>query len=218
MLSLACASFLCVEAQFYDKLVSFAKHLSIKNMGINETGNDLWYGILRDCKDKATFSCIQKNAYGYLDSALIETDNITVFDGLVLTKNNLHYATCPRASDSRDSVIDNIVEDSGKNDCESSTNNDDEQQDEEEGYRSFKEPLSPLEEITNALQQKTMKFLVTKDYEIQLPQFYFEGATVKISPREIDDNGALVRIDFGQRAVQNEGRIFIFKKISKYID
>jgi len=72
---------------------------------------------------------------------------------------------------------------------------------------------SPLEEITNALRRKTVKFLSTRNYEIQLPQFFFEGATMKISPREIDENGALLRVDFGTEGVQEQGRIF--KKISK---
>lgn len=76
------------------------------------------------------------------------------------------------------------------------------------------EHKSPLEEITSALREKAVKFLATRDYQVQLPDFFFEGSTVKISPREVDERGALIRVDFGERALESEGRIF-FKKISK---
>jgi len=151
-----------------------------------------------------TFSCIQKNAYTYLDNAFIERDNITIFDGLILTKNNITYNTCLKR-ENRDDVHENIV-DIDMNDCKNKAD-----EAEIEG-RKFDDE-SPLEEITNALRRKTVKFLSTRNYEIQLPQFFFEGATMKISPREIDENGALLRVDFGTEGVQEQGRIF--KKISK---
>ncbi|KOC70936.1 hypothetical protein WH47_04922 [Habropoda laboriosa] len=177
----------------------------------NESGNELWRGLFRDCDRSVTFSCIQKNAYTYLDDVFIERDNITVFDGLTMTKNDLDYGTC-RRKDDRDSLDENLVEGSGKRNC------DEEESEEEKGKeegRQFEENRSPLEEVTNALRKRAVKFLATRDYQIQLPKFFFEGATVKISPREIDENGALVRVDFGQTGVQSEGRIF--KKIKKFI-
>ncbi|KYM78007.1 hypothetical protein ALC53_11474 [Atta colombica] len=166
-----------------EKFRFYAKFLKFNTLNINETGNELWHGLFRDCKKKVTFSCIQKNAYTYLDNVFIERDNITIFDGLILTKNNITYNTCLKR--------ENQIED-----------------------RKFNDE-SPLEEITNALRRKTMKFLSTRNYEIQLPQFFFESVTMKISPREIDENGALLRVDFGTEGVQEQGRIF--KKIKKFI-
>ncbi|XP_070165045.1 uncharacterized protein Osi17 [Polyergus mexicanus] len=193
-----------------EKFRLYAKILKLDKLNINETGNELWHGIFRDCDERVTFSCIQKNAYTYLDNAFIERDNITVFDGLILTKNNVTYDTCPKAENLND-VRENLVDDVDTDDCENKTI-----EEEREQGRKFGDE-SPLEEITNALRQKTVKFLSTRNYEIQFPQFFFEGATVKISPREIDENGALLRIDFGnQQVVQEEGRIF-FKKIKKFI-
>ncbi|XP_077271263.1 DUF1676 domain-containing protein Osi17 [Temnothorax americanus] len=191
-----------------EKLRLYAKLLKFNTLNINETGNELWHGLFRDCNKRVTFSCIQKNAYTYLDNAFIERDNITVFDGLVLTKNNITYDTCSK-TENRNDVGENLV-DVDTNDCdENKAAEEIKTQD-----RMFNDE-SPLEEITNALRRKTVKFLSTRNYEIQLPQFYFEGTTVKISPREIDENGALIRIDFGTDGVQEQGRIF--KKIKKFI-
>lgn len=191
-----------------DKLRMYAKFLNLDKLSINETGNELWHGLFRDCNKKVTFSCIQKNAYTYLDNVFIEKDNITVFDGLILTRNtNVTYDTCPKLTESRNDVRENLVDDVDVEDCENKAD------DATEEDRKFREPESPLEEVTNALRRKTVKFLSTRNYELQLPQFFFEGATMKITPREIDEHGALLRVDFGTQDVQ-EGRI-LFKKFSK---
>jgi len=190
-----------------EKLRRYARILKLDTLTINETGNDLWHGLFRDCYRRVTFSCIQKNAYTYLDNVFIERDNITVFDGLTLTKNNMTYDTC-RRTEGRNDVRENLVDDIGADDdCEKKTAK------ETQGRKFADEPESPLEEITNALRRKAVKFLSTRNYELQLPQFFFQGATVMISPREIDENGALLRVDFGNRDVE-EGRI-LFKKISE---
>lgn len=202
-----CLSMTLSYSEFFsaEKLRLYAKILKFNTLSINETGNELWHGLFRDCNKRVTFSCIQKNAYTYLDNAFIEKDNITIFDGLILTKNNITYDTCSK-TENRNDVRENLV-DVDTNDCEDETTEKIKTQ-----GRMF-DIKSPLEEITNALRQKTMKFLSTRNYEIQLPQFFFEGATMKISPREVDENGALLRIDFGTDGIQEQGRIF--KKISK---
>ncbi|XP_011703631.1 PREDICTED: uncharacterized protein LOC105459374 [Wasmannia auropunctata] len=190
-----------------EKLRRYAKILKFNTFNINETGNELWHGLFRDCNKKVTFSCIQKNAYTYLDNAFTKRDNITIFDGLILTKNNVTYDTCPKI-ENRNDIRENLV-DVDTDNCKNKAA----EEAKAEGRKFGDE--SPLEEITNALRQKTVKFLSTRNYEIQLPQFFFEGATMKISPREIDENGALLRVDFGTNGVQEQGRIF--KKIKKFI-
>ncbi|XP_012345418.1 uncharacterized protein LOC100864054 [Apis florea] len=198
-------------------LKNLEKYSRIFNFGglwVNETGNELWNGLIRDCDRSVTFSCIQKNAYAYLDNVFEERDNITVFDGLTMTKNKLDYGTCRGnlKENYQDSMDENLVDGSIKDDCN-------EEENEDERDRQFDEKQSPLEEVTDALRKKTVKFLATRDYEIQLPDFFFEGATIKLSPREVDENGALVRVDFGQSGEvenQQQGRLF-FKKIKKFI-
>ncbi|XP_076295112.1 DUF1676 domain-containing protein Osi17 [Lasioglossum baleicum] len=183
-------------------LRSYARFFHVDRLIKNETGNELWNGLFRDCDKSVSFSCIQRNAYSYLDNVFIDRDNITVFDGLTLKKNSLDYGTCRKS----DSLNENLVEES--DDC-------DEGESEEEG-RGMDEEQTPLEEVTGAIGKKAVKFLATRDYEIQLPEFFFEGAAVKISPKEVDETGALIRVDFGQRALEKgEGRIF--KKIRKFI-
>ncbi|KAI4495752.1 hypothetical protein M0802_008375 [Mischocyttarus mexicanus] len=204
----------------YDKLYTFAKTFHFDEyVSTNTTDNELWHGLLKDCKKKVTFSCIQKNAYTYLDDTLSDRNNITIFDGITLMKNNLDYDKCRMGNDRID---ENLIDDESINkNCGFNDDNEDEDKQTDfngsrrNGRMIDEQPKSPLEEITNALRQKAMKFLVTRDYEIKLPKFFFEGTTMKISPREIDDTGALVRLDFSQSSVSNEGRIF--KKIKKFI-
>ncbi|XP_014475672.1 PREDICTED: uncharacterized protein LOC106744993 [Dinoponera quadriceps] len=215
---------LSIASSSHSALFSVEKlrlYASILSLGlprpVNETGNELWHGLFRDCSKRVTFSCIQKNAYSYLGNAFLERDNVTVFDGLVLTRNNVTYdVTCPRA-ENRNDVRENLVDDvsADEDDCARRAESNDEEADAGQGRRFEDEPKSPLEEIVDALRHKAMKFLSTRNYELQLPRFFFEGATVKISPREIDENGALLRVDFGTQPVQEQGRIF--KKIKKFI-
>ncbi|KAL0105075.1 hypothetical protein PUN28_016607 [Cardiocondyla obscurior] len=210
-LILLCLSMTLSNSELFSaqKLRQYVRILKFNTFNVNETGNELWHGLFRDCHKRVTFSCIQKNAYTYLDNVFVERDNITVFDGLTLTKNNITYNTCPK-TENRNDVRENLV-DVDAYDCENKAAEEAEAEAEE---RKFGDK-SPLEEITNALRRKTVKFLSTRNYEIQLPQFFFEGASMKISPREIDENGALLRIDFGTDGVQEQGRIF--KKIKKFI-
>lgn len=172
----------------------------------NVTGNDLWQGLIKDCRKKVTFSCIQKNAYSYLDDVFMEPNNVTFFGGVTLTKNNLDYENC-----AKEHPEDNLVEVEDEHENEKKNANCD--KDEEEHAREY---VSPLEEITSALRKKAMKFLATRDYQVQLPEYFFQGASMKISPREIDENGALIRVDFGEGELESQGRLF-FKKISKHI-
>lgn len=203
---LVCLSHASSSLFSFENLRTYAKVLRVDRLLANETGNELWQGLLRDCDRSVGFSCIQKNAYSYLDSTFVERGNITVFEGLTLTKNNLDYRTC-RRKDDQDTLNENLVEDSSKDDC-----TEEESDEEGEKGREIDEEQSPLEEVTNVLRKKAVKFLATRDYEIQLPEVFFESAAVKISPKEVDENGALVRVDFGQRGLSGQGRIF--KKIS----
>ncbi|KAF7407983.1 hypothetical protein HZH66_002520 [Vespula vulgaris] len=193
---------------------SLAKIFHVNELvSINATDNELWRGLLKDCDKKLTFSCIQKNAYTYLDGAFSDRNNITVFNGLTLTKNNLDYGSCMIENDQKN-IDENLVDGSTKKDCLLKDDNDEEQTN-VNGMRRRGRTLDgkfPLEEITDALRQKAMKFLATRDYEIQLPKLFFEGTIMKISPRQIDDTGALVRLDFAQGDVSTHGRLKIHTK------
>jgi Protein of unknown function (DUF1676) len=78
---------------------------------------------------------------------------------------------------------------------------------------------TPIEEVTNALYGKGVKFVITHDMEVKMPDMMFDGATFRISPRSIEGNGMIAKLEFipkpviESRAVGTP-RIFL-KKISK---
>ena len=147
----------------YEKFVNYTGFFTR-----GEASNDLWRGILRDCSKKLTFSCIQKNAYDYLDRTLIDRDNITIFDGINLRRNNLDYEHGCVAKN--DNTSDNLVEDDDK-----IKNREDIDDEEDIDENEDNEHRAPLEEVTHALREKVMKFLATRNYEVELPTFIASG-------------------------------------------
>lgn len=91
------------------------------------------------------------------------------------------------------------------------TYNNPEEEDEDDLARS-----SPIGEIMSDLQGQTVQFLMKHDINLQLPEILFEGATVKLSPRSLEGNGALVKLEILPKDVSTNGDARIFKKkISK---
>lgn len=84
---------------------------------------------------------------------------------------------------------------------------------------SGKSDDGPLGDIARMLRRKMVKFMMSHDVQLQLPQTFFDGAVFKISPRSLDEDGALISLDvLPNNQVWNpngEGRIF-FKKLSKF--
>lgn len=85
-----------------------------------------------------------------------------------------------------------------------------------------KKTASPIEEVSNALYEKGVKFLVTHDMNFQMPEMMFDGATFRISPRSIEGNGIIAKLEYipkitdvEPRGVDDVARLFK-KKISKY--
>lgn len=76
-----------------------------------------------------------------------------------------------------------------------------------------------MEEVTNAMYDKTLKFAMTHDIQLKLPQMMFDGSILRISPRSFEGNGALVHIELqpDTRSLQERhgSPRFILKKISK---
>lgn len=78
------------------------------------------------------------------------------------------------------------------------------------------EDKSGLEAMSKSLHGKSVRFLMTHDMEVQLPETVFEGSVLKISPRAFEGNGALVKLEVLPKEIQGiaEGRLF--KKLSKW--
>jgi hypothetical protein len=200
---------------------NFQNYSRIFGLTPNESNNELWQGILKDCSKKVTFSCIQKNAYSYLEQTFIDRDNITVFDGFSLTRNHLDYDTCFK-DDSNFNKVENTNGSQKSRILENNVNDNKIEEDGEDNITDKEEKeeneyLSPLEEVTHALRSRTIRFLATRDYRIQLPSIFGQGISLQISPRKIYDTGALIRIDFNSQEIHKkyQGRLFL-KKISKF--
>lgn len=90
------------------------------------------------------------------------------------------------------------------------------------------EPRSetPLDEVTDALSNKAVKFLMTHNAEFKMP-FVLNGAYLKVSPRGFEGDGVLVRLDVlhpqqeaQKRSDEGQPRILtgiITNVLSKYI-
>lgn len=74
-----------------------------------------------------------------------------------------------------------------------------------------------FDQMSKFFKNKSANFFMTHDLEFKLPHTFFEGSTLKIVPRSLQDDGALVKMEIVPRQNTNlgEGRIF-FKKISKW--
>ncbi|XP_034837329.1 uncharacterized protein Osi17 isoform X1 [Maniola hyperantus] len=173
--------------------------------GTFRTGNNLWDNILNKCSLKPSVSCLQKNFYSYLDDSLDFNGDISVAGGVSFKKNNVDMKKYSKEA--------NIIYLTGsKNNGEHARTFE-----EENEIRDDEEPETPFEEVTDALYSKGMKFLMTHDMSLTLPEMLFDGATLKVSPRALTKNGALVHIDLEpKKNAVGEGRIF-FHKIKKYI-
>lgn len=64
---------------------------------------------------------------------------------------------------------------------------------------------APIEEVSNALYDKGVKFLVTHNMDVQLPEIMFDGARFRISPRSIEGNGIIAKLEYIPRT-EIEGR------------
>lgn len=78
-----------VQSQSFQRLV-MANFLDEKTKKWRPTGNDLWDGILADCTQNPSLSCMQKNMYSYLDRTLMSND-VNVTDNFLFIKNQVNY-------------------------------------------------------------------------------------------------------------------------------
>lgn len=154
------------------------------------SGNDLWSTILRSCIPP-TFNCIRNNINEYLKRTLDNPNDIEFASFLKFPKNFLDY-------NNKTSLKEDFNQTA-------------------ESTPTFNYSTS-LEEISRSLAENAKQFFMTHDLELQLPQRFFMGTTVKVSPRSIEGNGVLVKLEIIPKSIKDsigEGRLF-FKRISKY--
>lgn len=75
--------------------------------------------------------------------------------------------------------------------------------------------------MSNALYDKGVKFIVTHNMDVQMPEIMFNGATFRISPRSIEGNGIIAKLEYIPKTEIEgrdiDGRLFGLKKIGKKI-
>ncbi|XP_037729277.1 uncharacterized protein LOC119560044 isoform X3 [Drosophila subpulchrella] len=78
---------------------------------------------------------------------------------------------------------------------------------------------TPIEEVTSALYGKSIKFAMTHDLEVDLPEVMFNGATFRISPRAIEGNGIIAKLELIPKQVVKArlAGAIIKKKIQKFL-
>lgn len=175
----------------------------VYNNGTFRTGNELWDNILNKCSTSPSVSCLQKNMYTFIDDKLGINGDVEVTSGVCFKKNNVDINKYSKDA--------NTIYLTGNKDDE-----DKQRYNEEDNEIEDEEPESPLEEVTNALYDKSVNFLVTHDMKVTLPETIFQGATFKVSPRALTKTGALVHIELEPKETNETGRLF-FHKIKKYL-
>ncbi|KAH8288301.1 hypothetical protein KR054_000661 [Drosophila jambulina] len=80
-------------------------------------------------------------------------------------------------------------------------------------------PETPIEEVTSALYGKSIQFAMTHDLEVDLPEVMFNGATFRISPRAIEGNGIIAKLELIPKQVVKArlAGAIIQKKIQKFL-
>lgn len=153
--------------------------------------NNLWLTIVRNCEDRPSPECLKNSIHDYLKDTLDDRGDVKFTDFLTFTKNTLNYEDM-----NHNTGVSNDIQSSAKAEVV-----DDE---------------SPLEEISRSLKDDTRKFLMTHDLKVQLPETFFLGSALKISPRNLDSTGLEVKFEVIPKPIHSkdgEGRTI--KIISK---
>ncbi|XP_022220777.2 uncharacterized protein LOC111072984 isoform X1 [Drosophila obscura] len=157
------------------------------------SGNELWDGLIRDCYLRPDISCFQKNVFSYLNDAL-DVQDVNVTQRLKFFKNQVQYEADKEQQQHNANEIPNRA-------------------------RAANPAETPIEEVTTALYGKSIKFAMTHDLEVDLPEVMFNGATFRISPRSIEGNGIIAKLELIPKQVVQArlAGMIIKKKIQKFL-
>ncbi|XP_054090190.1 uncharacterized protein LOC105212406 isoform X2 [Zeugodacus cucurbitae] len=189
------------------------------------TGNELWDDIIRDCYQQPTVSCFQKNVFSYLNGAL-DAHDVNVTHRLKFYRNQVDYTDMQHEPTEAAAARNSMDGSSDEQNSIKMPLADEEQvltneipHEEGRGTKDSDNPETPIEEVTNALYGKSVKFAITHDLEIKLPEMMFDGATFRISPRSFEGNGIIAKLEMIPKQ-EVEARLagkVIMKKIQKFL-
>uniref|UniRef100_A0A1A9W5P4 Uncharacterized protein n=1 Tax=Glossina brevipalpis TaxID=37001 RepID=A0A1A9W5P4_9MUSC len=210
------------------------------------SGNELWDGIVRDCYTKPRLTCFQKNVYVYL-SDVLDSRDINVTQALKFYHNTNDYKYKPTTTTTTTTATERQGEekdhlnpteaaaakdysDANSDDIDTSSNTLNNEifanikrshfsSSVDERAEGPEIAETPIEEVTNALYEKSIKFAITHDVELKLPEIFFDGATFRISPRSLEGNGMIAKLELIPKQ-QIEARLagkILMKKIQKFL-
>lgn len=70
------------------------------------TGNNLWDNLIRDCLQKPSFSCIQKNIYVYLSDTL-QASTLNLTNRLQFSRNTINFDNIRKSIENNEIDDDN---------------------------------------------------------------------------------------------------------------
>ncbi|KAJ9577061.1 hypothetical protein L9F63_006341, partial [Diploptera punctata] len=160
--------------------------------------NSMWEQLFKYCGAKTALSCVKKTVYSYIDRSISTEQDFAVTDGVIFTRHgrqlieNKYDRSLNEKVTENNSSKDQEINESSKNDTDRVT--------------------SSFQSLTNSLYNKGVKFIMSHDLELQLPETFFDGAILRISPKALEeDGGALLKLEVNNRRDDGDGRIF-FKK------
>ncbi|KAF6210121.1 hypothetical protein GE061_015877 [Apolygus lucorum] len=182
-------------------------------------------GLLRECWSSGSFSCVQKGLKRALETQLSADFDVT--DSVKFVSNGQKYSWEANRPDDGENVVDDSEQ-------RSKSDEDDEHSDFDEfiraveGSEAAEEGRAPPEGasathvngIADILYNRGVRYLMTHDLNVDMPEFMFGGGRVRVQPKSIDDDGGvIVKLNFDEpEPPQPEGRLFlkrirqIFKK------
>jgi hypothetical protein len=166
------------------------------NITLNLYGNNsMWDGLFRECGAKTSLTCVKRNVFEYLNHSIETDSDFPVTDSILFTRNGNEPV-----ENKYDRQLNNV---SYHHDTIRSVSDN-----EPVEQRSF----SSFPSLTNALYDKGVSFIMPHDLVLQLPEMLFDGAVVRISPKSIEEDGAMFKLELNkERNDAREGRI-LFKK------
>lgn len=172
--------------------VQCLSNVSVDNFQ-NLTADDvLWLNISKDCKEP-TIGCLKTALYKFVKNTLEYAGDVQLTDFIKFSKNSNNFneneTSFMNFSNVSNETQERIAVD------------------------------TPFEEMSRSLTSDTTKFLMTHDMEVHFPPSFFLGSTLKISPRSLEDNSALVKLEVVPRELaESAGTGRLFKKLSKYVN
>ncbi|KAG8230795.1 hypothetical protein J437_LFUL011359 [Ladona fulva] len=153
--------------------------------------------LTNQCTKEMTLTCVRRNLYTYVGKSL-DMKDLKITESLVFEKSDRE-----RIDDARSDRAMKLDEEEKEEGDEKIVGEG------EEGKNTFED----------VLYEKGARFLMSHDLSIQLPKTFFDGATLKFSPKSLEDDGVLIKLEMPKAPAEEKsleegekGRLFFHHK------